>query len=159
MEWINTVTGRVRAEELGKTLVHEHLLIGFPGWFMDALAPRFKRAEALSRAVDKLQEKVTGAIIMSGAPTMPACSSRISVIITVAENDIGPAADQAAIPMGHGCGAATMNMLGNNEQRLWPDCDPGYVHSTYRMLGKGHIDSMDAEVVKSIVDLIVKARP
>jgi phosphotriesterase-related protein len=56
MEWVNTVTGRVRAEELGTTLVHEHLLIGFPGWFMDALAPRFKRAEALSRAVDKMQE-------------------------------------------------------------------------------------------------------
>ena len=56
MEWVNTVTGRVRAEDLGKTLVHEHLLIGFPGWFMDALAPRFKRAEALSRAVDKMQE-------------------------------------------------------------------------------------------------------
>jgi len=56
MEWINTVTGRVRAEDLGTTLVHEHLLIGFPGWFMDALAPRFKRAEALARAVDKMQE-------------------------------------------------------------------------------------------------------
>ena len=107
----------------------------------------------------ELQDKVKGAIIMSGAPTMPACSSRISVIITVAENDIGPAADQGAIPMGHGCGAATMSMLGNNEQKLWPDCDPGFVHSTYRMLGKGHIDSMDAEVVKSIVDLVVQARP
>jgi phosphotriesterase-related protein len=56
MEWINTVTGRVKPEALGTTLVHEHLLIGFPGWFMDARAPRFKRDEARSRGVDKLQE-------------------------------------------------------------------------------------------------------
>ena len=58
MEWIQTVTGRARPDELGMTLVHEHLLIGFPGWFMDGLAPRFKRAEALARGVDKLQELV-----------------------------------------------------------------------------------------------------
>jgi phosphotriesterase-related protein len=38
------------------TLVHEHLLIGYPGWYMDALAPPFRRAEALARGVDRLQE-------------------------------------------------------------------------------------------------------
>src|SRR5689334_22611733 len=89
----------------------------------------------------ELASKVRGAIIMSGGPTMPACSSKISMIITVAENAIGPAADQGAIPMGHGCDAATMNMLGNNQQKLWPNCDPGFAHSTYSMLGKMHIDS------------------
>jgi phosphotriesterase-related protein len=56
MDLIHTVTGPIRPDQLGLTLVHEHLLIGFPGWFMDAVAPPFKRAEALARAVDKLQE-------------------------------------------------------------------------------------------------------
>lgn len=56
MDWINTVTGRAKPEELGMTLVHEHLLIGYPGWQMDALAPRFRRADALSRGVDRMQE-------------------------------------------------------------------------------------------------------
>jgi phosphotriesterase-related protein len=56
MEWVNTVTGRARPEEFGTTLVHEHLLVGYPGWQMDALAPRFRRADALSRGVDRLQE-------------------------------------------------------------------------------------------------------
>jgi phosphotriesterase-related protein len=56
MEWVNTVTGRARPEEFGTTLVHEHLLIGYPGWQMDALAPRFRRADALSRGVDRMQE-------------------------------------------------------------------------------------------------------
>lgn len=55
MEWINTVTGRITPDQLGMTLIHEHLLIGFPGWQMDTLNP-FRRAEALARAVDKLQE-------------------------------------------------------------------------------------------------------
>lgn len=56
MEWVNTVTGPVRAEELGMTLMHEHLLIGYPGWQMDALAPRFRRDDALARGVDRLLE-------------------------------------------------------------------------------------------------------
>jgi len=55
MESIHTVTGSVRPSELGVTLVHEHLLIGYPGWFMDTVTP-FRRADALARAVDKLQE-------------------------------------------------------------------------------------------------------
>jgi phosphotriesterase-related protein len=53
---VQTVTGRVRPEALGRTLVHEHVLIGFPGWNLDPFAPRFVRAEAMSRAVDQLQE-------------------------------------------------------------------------------------------------------
>ena len=56
MEWIQTVTGRARPEELGMTLMHEHLLLGYPGWFMDALAPKFRRADALAKGVDRLQE-------------------------------------------------------------------------------------------------------
>jgi phosphotriesterase-related protein len=56
MDWIQTVTGPAKPEELGTTLVHEHLLIGFPGWYMDALAPKYERTEALARGVDRLQE-------------------------------------------------------------------------------------------------------
>jgi phosphotriesterase-related protein len=56
MEWINTVTGKTRPEQLGMTLVHEHLLIGYPGWFMDALAPRFERKNALAKAIDRMAE-------------------------------------------------------------------------------------------------------
>jgi phosphotriesterase-related protein len=56
MDFVNTVSGSAHVDELGMTLVHEHLLIGYPGWFMDALAPAFQRAEAMKRAVDRLQE-------------------------------------------------------------------------------------------------------
>jgi len=55
MQHIHTVTGRITPEQLGLTLVHEHLLIGYPGWFMDTAFP-FRRSEALARAVDALSE-------------------------------------------------------------------------------------------------------
>lgn len=53
---VNTVQGKMKVEDLGRTLVHEHVLIGFPGWFMDARQPPFKRAEAMARVVDAFQE-------------------------------------------------------------------------------------------------------
>jgi len=55
MDTINTVTGTCTPGELGRTLVHEHLLIGFPGWHMDAIAPRFRRNDAKARAVEMLR--------------------------------------------------------------------------------------------------------
>jgi phosphotriesterase-related protein len=53
---VNTVLGRRSTSEMGRTLVHEHVLIGMPGWFMDARRPAFQRREAVERAVDAFQE-------------------------------------------------------------------------------------------------------
>jgi phosphotriesterase-related protein len=55
MPIINTVLGPRAPEELGRTLIHEHVLIGYPGWFMDNRMPPFIRAEALDRVVDAFQ--------------------------------------------------------------------------------------------------------
>lgn len=55
MDTINTVTGTCAPGDLGRTLVHEHIMIGYPGWEMDALAPKFKRTDAKKRAVDMLE--------------------------------------------------------------------------------------------------------
>ena len=52
---VNTVMGKIPVDDLGRTLVHEHLLIGYPGWFMDARQPPFRREDALSRVVDAFQ--------------------------------------------------------------------------------------------------------
>lgn len=52
MSEINTVLGKRDTSQLGRTLIHEHVLIGYPGWFMDTRMPRFIRAEALDRVVD-----------------------------------------------------------------------------------------------------------
>jgi phosphotriesterase-related protein len=53
---VQTVLGPRDPAELGVTLMHEHLLIGWPGWQADAGAPRFDRDEARRRCVDRMQE-------------------------------------------------------------------------------------------------------
>jgi phosphotriesterase-related protein len=56
MKSINTVTGTITAEQLGTTLMHEHLLIGWAGWELDCAAPKFDRKTAFRNAVDRLKE-------------------------------------------------------------------------------------------------------
>ena len=53
---IQTTTGTAEPNELGRTLIHEHVLIGYPGWELDARAPKFKRNDAMIRAVDQMHE-------------------------------------------------------------------------------------------------------
>jgi hypothetical protein len=106
-----------------------------------------------------IADKLRGAVLQSGSGMNPACAASISVISSAAEDDIGPVIDQGAVPAGHGCGEPQTNMVGNNVETHWPDCDPGFAHANYFMLGKGHSDYMDAEVVKRIGDLIKAARP
>jgi len=53
---VQLTDGRIDSATLGRTLIHEHVLVGMPGWNLDLQAPRFVRAEAMARAVDRLQE-------------------------------------------------------------------------------------------------------
>lgn len=55
MQTINTVTGAIPAEALGRTLMHEHVMVGFPGWHLDNRIPAFQRQDAMSRVVDAFQ--------------------------------------------------------------------------------------------------------
>jgi phosphotriesterase-related protein len=52
---INTTTGAISEHDLGRTLVHEHVLVGYPGWFMDTRLPPFRRRDALLQAVEAFQ--------------------------------------------------------------------------------------------------------
>lgn len=56
MSTVQLTDGLLPLDQMGMTLIHEHILVGFPGWQLDAKAPPFLRAEAMSRAVDALQE-------------------------------------------------------------------------------------------------------
>jgi phosphotriesterase-related protein len=53
---VQTVTGTCRPAELGLTLMHEHLIIGWPGWDSDTAAPRFDRRDAKRLCVDRMLE-------------------------------------------------------------------------------------------------------
>jgi phosphotriesterase-related protein len=56
MQSVQTTTGTLSFDALGRTLIHEHVHVGVPGWQFDLKAPKPVRAEMLARAVDKLQE-------------------------------------------------------------------------------------------------------
>ncbi|NRA00864.1 MAG: phosphotriesterase-related protein [Myxococcales bacterium] len=53
---IHTVTGSTTPDKLGRTLMHEHLLIGYPGWEADTLRPGATRDEMFAVCVDKIEE-------------------------------------------------------------------------------------------------------
>lgn len=53
---ISTVTGPIGPDALGRMLIHEHLVIGFPGWESDSFAPGPSRAERISICVDRIEE-------------------------------------------------------------------------------------------------------
>jgi phosphotriesterase-related protein len=53
---INTVLGPCRAADLGIALMHEHLLIGWPGWEADTAAPPVSRKDMITLCVDRMLE-------------------------------------------------------------------------------------------------------
>jgi phosphotriesterase-related protein len=53
---IHTVTGPIDVDQLGVTLMHEHLVIGFAGWEADTLHPGPRRAEMIRICTDKIAQ-------------------------------------------------------------------------------------------------------
>ena len=56
MARIQTVLGAVDGRELGTTLMHEHLMIGWPGWEADSVAPQPTRSDSFKLCVDRIEE-------------------------------------------------------------------------------------------------------
>lgn len=56
---INTASGAIDSADLGKTLMHEHLVIGFPGWESDGLQVGQNFREMVAVCVDKVEELKT----------------------------------------------------------------------------------------------------
>jgi len=56
MKEINTVLGPRPVDRLGTTLMHEHLMIGWPGWDSDAAAPPLNRKDAAKMCRDRMLE-------------------------------------------------------------------------------------------------------
>ena len=53
---IQTVTGTIQPEDLGSTLMHEHLMIGYPGWESDTRIAPQSEADRLAACVDRIEE-------------------------------------------------------------------------------------------------------
>lgn len=53
---INSISGRIAIGELGKTLMHEHLVVGFSGFEGDTKAGAVEKREMVARCVDIVAE-------------------------------------------------------------------------------------------------------
>jgi len=111
----------------------------------------------------ELESKVSGALLMSGAGIIPACSDRLALIGTVGETDIVPGElAQGDVALAHGCSPEQVTMLGNDRLTEWPSCPGPWVHQSYFMLGKGHgfdpKDWPDDDMALNIADAMVKVR-
>lgn len=53
---VQTALGAVPPEQLGRTLMHEHLLIGYPGFESDTIRPGPRRDEMFQICVDRIEE-------------------------------------------------------------------------------------------------------
>ncbi|WP_027365652.1 phosphotriesterase family protein [Desulfotruncus alcoholivorax] len=53
---VNTVLGPVSSDNLGTTLMHEHLIFGYPGWQYDSAAPAYNREEAAQVCIEMISQ-------------------------------------------------------------------------------------------------------
>lgn len=56
MSAVNTASGTIQARQLGLTLMHEHTVIGYPGWDKDAAELRFDLSALAGIVTEKLLE-------------------------------------------------------------------------------------------------------
>jgi phosphotriesterase-related protein len=56
MPVIQSVTGKLKPEKMGRTLMHEHVLVGYAGWEADWVRPGPSRREMHKVAADKIEE-------------------------------------------------------------------------------------------------------
>jgi len=56
MQTVQTVGGSCAPEELGTTLMHEHLMIGWPGWEAHGVEDRAARRERTALCVERMRE-------------------------------------------------------------------------------------------------------
>lgn len=86
----------------------------------------------------------------------PSCAERVSMIGTQGEDEDFERLDQGKVAAAHGCDPEMKGpeLIGNNERRYWDGCDRAWVHEDWHLLGKGHIDAIDDEVVLSIIESV-----
>jgi pimeloyl-ACP methyl ester carboxylesterase len=111
----------------------------------------------------QLEGRVAGVILMSGGAGLPSCADRLSILATVGELDIVPGQPDHTVPAtAHGCDASTSFDLGANRITDWPNCDAGWVHRNYFMVGKAHgfspVDWPDEQMVTDMADAILSSR-
>jgi hypothetical protein len=122
---------------------------------------------------DMLKQRVRGVVGMSGGTSTVGggiggvlggggsgssdCAARVSQIHTVGDMDmVTGLPDQSSAAANHGCGAKMgPTDLGDMQmESVWPNCQPGWVHSEFTMGDHTHTTPINAPVVQNIVEQI-----
>ncbi|MBP2258668.1 phosphotriesterase family protein [Virgibacillus alimentarius] len=82
---IETVTGTIPIDEMGKTLIHEHFLFGYPGFEGDVTLGPFKQEEAVENAVAAARNVMKYGVKTVVDPTPNECGRNPEVLKKVSE--------------------------------------------------------------------------
>ncbi|MDZ5472649.1 phosphotriesterase-related protein [Bacillus sp. 31A1R] len=85
MTVINTVTGPITVDQLGKTLIHEHFIFGYPGFQGDITLGAFNEIEALEMAVNVARQIQSYGIQTVVDPTPNECGRNPQFLQKVSE--------------------------------------------------------------------------
>lgn len=80
VEQINTVTGPISVEEMGKTLIHEHFVFGYPGFQGDVTLGPFKKEEALEAGIQAAKRVMEFGVKTVVDPTPNECGRNPEVL-------------------------------------------------------------------------------
>lgn len=84
-EWIETVTGKIPVEEMGKTLIHEHFVFGYPGFHGDETLGGFDEIEAIEAGIDAALAVQKHGVKTVVDPTPNECGRNPQVLKAISE--------------------------------------------------------------------------
>lgn len=82
---VETVTGPISPEDLGKTLIHEHFIFGYPGFQGDLTLGPFNREEAVAAGVAAAKKMMSHGVKTVVDPTPNECGRDPEVLKEISE--------------------------------------------------------------------------
>ncbi|SDQ90872.1 phosphotriesterase family protein [Virgibacillus salinus] len=84
-ESINTVTGKISVEDMGKTLIHEHFVFGYPGFSGDITLGAFNKEEALRAGIETANAVIEFGVKTVVDPTPNECGRNPELLKEISE--------------------------------------------------------------------------
>ncbi len=85
-QMVNTVTGPIDINQLGKTLIHEHFIFGYPGFQGDQTLGGFNRQEALEVGISVAMQLMSYGIRTVVDPTPNECGRNPELLREISEH-------------------------------------------------------------------------
>ncbi len=82
---VESVTGPIAADSLGKTLIHEHFVFGYPGFQGDVTLGPFKYEEALQTGIEVAEKVMAHGVKTVVDPTPNECGRNPSLLKGISE--------------------------------------------------------------------------